>query len=130
MSISRLYDEFLPRSLRFAIKTYRVGWIAFGVGLTLRTVEYVIGAEMNKPRILVLANFRDNARGFRVDPKGLVTLPLTKIDIRKRGCINENIEIDHAHFLAHLIEAFEIELEMLEAGDVELVVIFTHERRA
>ncbi len=130
MSISRLYDEFLPRSLRFAIKTYRVGWIAFGVGLTLLTVEYVIGAEMNKPRILVLANFRNNAWGFRVDSKSLVALPLTKIDIRKRGCINENIEIDHAQFLAHLIEAFEIELEMIEAGDVELVVIFAHERRA
>jgi hypothetical protein len=85
---------------------------------------------MNKPRILVLANFRENARGFRVDSKSLVALPLAKIDIRKRGCINENIEIDLGQFLAHFIETFEIELEMIEAGDVELVVIFADERRA
>jgi len=84
---------------------------------------------VDKLRFLVPANFREDARRVRINPKSLVALGLTKIDIRKRGSVNKNIEIDRGQFLAHLIGAFEIELQMIEAGDVEFVVIFVHERR-
>ena len=130
MLVVRLQNQFLPFPLRFTVNADWICRIAFAVRLTFFSIEYVIGAEVDKLRFLVPANFREDAWRVRIDPKSLVALGLTKIDIRKRGRINENTEIDRAQFLAYLIGAFEIKLQVIEAGDVEFVVIFAHERRA
>ena len=130
MLMVRLQNQFLPFPLRFAVSADGICRIVFDVGLTFLSIEYVIGAEVEKLRFLVPANFREDARRVRIDPKSLVARALTKIDIRERGSINKNIEIDRAQFPAHLIWVFEIELQVIEAGDVEFVVIFAHERRA
>ena len=130
MLVVRLQNQFLPFPLRFTVNADRIGRIVFAVRVTFLSIEYVIGAEVDKLRFLVSANFREDARRVRIDPKSLVALRLAKIDICKRGSINENIEIDRAQFLAYLIAVFEIELQVIKAGDVEFVMIFAHERRA
>src|SRR5205823_1698140 len=130
MLIVRLQNQFLPFPLRFTVNADRICRVAFGVELALLTVEYVIGAEVDKLRFLVPANFREDARRIGIDPKGPVALGLTNVDIRKRGSVDKNTAIDRAQFLAHFIGAFEIDLQVIEAGDVKFVVIFAHERRA
>ena len=85
---------------------------------------------MNELRILVPANFRENTRRFRIDQKGLIALRLAKIDIRKCGGIDKNIEILRAQFLAHFIKIRQINVCAINTSDIESFPIFAHERRA
>ena len=124
MLVVRLQNQFLPFPLRFTVNADRVCWIAFGVGLALLTVKYVIGAEMNEPRILVLANFRKDARGLRVDPKSLVALPLTKINIGKGGRINENLEIKIIDLRVNFPRITEIDLRVIKCCQSKMTAAF------
>src|SRR5207302_5825330 len=61
MLMVRLQNQFLPFPLRFAVNADWICRIVFDVGLTFLSIEYVIGAEVEKLRFLVPANFREDA---------------------------------------------------------------------
>ena len=83
---------------------------------------------MDELRFFVATNFTEDPRRFGVDLKRQVTLRLAKIDIRERGAVNQNVEIECGDFLSHLLEIREIKLCMIETDDIEFVAIFTSER--
>jgi hypothetical protein len=85
---------------------------------------------MNESRAFVPANFGENARRFRINQKGLITLRLTKIDIGKCSGIDKQIETRRPQFLVQLIEIREIQLRVIKTNDVESFSIFAHERSA
>src|ERR1017187_6584572 len=92
----------LPGPLRFAVNADRIGRIALEIWFALFAVENVIGAEVNEPRIFGATNLRQLARHLRVDNERSFALAFTKIDINKRGAINQNPEIVRVKSLAEL----------------------------
>ncbi len=85
---------------------------------------------MDELRLFFATNFREDPRRFGVDLKRLLTLHLAKIDIRERGAVDQNAEIECGYFLPHLLEIRQIKLCVIETDDIEFVAIFTSERRA
>ena len=85
---------------------------------------------MNQLRVFLATNLGEHTRRFGVDAKSLLTLCFAKIDIGERRRVNEHIEIYPTELLANLIQIREIELRVIESGDVMFALIFAHERRA
>ena len=83
---------------------------------------------MDELRLFFATNFREDPRRFGVDLKRLVTLRLAKIDIRERGAVDQNVEIECGDFLSHLLEIRQIKLCVIETDDIECAAIFTSQR--
>jgi hypothetical protein len=130
MSILRLQNEFLPFPFRFSVNADRSRFITLAIGFALFAIKNVIGAEVDEPRVFVATNLRENARRVGVDPKRLFALRFAKIDIGEGGGVNHKIDIERAERLTQLLMIGEIELRMVETGDVKLISIFAHERGA
>src|SRR5205807_5170662 len=93
MLISASQNIFFPCPFRFAIDADWLGSIGFDVRLALFTIENVIGAEMNQLCFLLGTNFGEMLRRFGVDRKSLLALRFADIDIRKRGAVDQQIEL-------------------------------------
>src|SRR6202035_2932463 len=86
--------------------------------------------EVNQLRVFVAANLGEHTRRFGVDAKSLVRLCLAKIDISKRRRVDEHIEICRAQFLSSSVQIRQIELGVIEAGEVKCFSILPRERSA
>src|SRR5437762_10336064 len=91
--ISASQNIFYPCPFRFAIDADWLGSVGFDVRLALFAVENVVGADMNQLGVFLAANFAEHLWRFRVDRKSLFALRFTKINIRKRGRVDQNVEI-------------------------------------
>src|SRR5205823_2787437 len=69
-------------------------------------------------------------RRFGIDSKSLITFFFTKIDIGKRGRIDEHIKLEIADLSANLFFIREIELRVIKTDDIEFAGELAHERRA
>ncbi len=112
--------------LRFAVNADRICFIFLGVRCAFFPIEYVIRAEVNQLRVFLPTNLGEHTRRFGVDPKSLIRLCFAKIDIGKCGSVNEYIEVCPIEFPPNLIKIREIELCVIEAGDVEFVSVLAH----
>src|SRR4029453_3128112 len=97
------------RSFRFAVNANRSAFIFFDVCFAFLTIENVIGAEVNKLRILVSADLRQQAGRFWVNAEGFFAMCFAIIDIRQSGAINDNVDIERPDFFAQLLAVSEIE---------------------
>ena len=85
---------------------------------------------MNQLRFFLATNLREDPRRFGVDLKRLSSLFLAKINIGKRGRIDQNVELEIVDLRMNLFGIGEIELRVIETDDVEFAGELAHERSA
>src|ERR1700716_1226186 len=130
MSILHGENVFFPLFLRFTVNADRICRIAFEIRLALLAVKNVIGAEVNQLRFFLAANLREVSRRFRVDLKRLSFLFFAKINMGKRGRIDQNVELEIVDLRMNLFGIGEIELRVIETDDVEFAGEIAHKRSA
>jgi hypothetical protein len=126
----RLERTSFPCPLRFAVKTDRPRFVLFRVRLTFLAIENIIRADMDEPRLLLRADFREHAGRFAVDCEGFLLVRFAQVHIRLRRGVDQRVELQGTERRPHLLRRREIEPRVIEADHVELLRVFAHQRRA
>src|SRR6202008_460497 len=116
--------------LRLTVDADRPRLVLFGVRLALFAIENVIRADMNEPRVLPRADFRQDARRFTVERERFFPVRLAPVHVRLRRRVDQRIELQAVERRAHLPRLAEIDLHVIEPDDVELLPPFPRQRRA
>ena len=129
-AIVRLQRAAFPFPFRFSVNANRPRFVFLGVRLPLLAIENVVGADVNESRFLRAADFRKEARRFRVEGERFLLVVLAAIDIRLRRGVDQRVKTERTQRGAQLCGRAEVELRVIEAHHVVVSPVLTHERCA
>jgi len=85
---------------------------------------------MDHLRVFVPADSGEQLRPLGVDRERLLNFLFSKIDIRHRRAVDQQIELEPGEVVPSLVLIGEIELLVIKTGNVEFPLILAHERSA
>src|SRR5438045_1360349 len=128
--IVRLERQAFPFPLGCAVNADGTRLIFFRVRLTLFAIEHIIGTDVNEPRRFSVTDLREHARSLSVERERFLAFRFATIHVRLRRGVDQDIELKLTKPRPHLFRLPEIELRMIESGDLIVAGVFPRQGRA